>query len=277
MLSRGEYIFFLDSDDLITNSALEEIYTLAKNYDAEVVYCEKHYEVDANGSNSRIGTRQNGEFTNKPTLETENLAERIDSLLKGRFAGSTCFKSVRRDLIIENKNFFPVICPSEDDVFTCGLVFCAKKFLRVPNIVYIRRHSEGSVMRTKRTPQQTVNFWLNPVILGLKSLDDFMSRHEFFKANPQYRHAVLEFFINSKFGSFFGDSFKMPPFAVYEAIKQKFGDKLGDYDVLIPALCTALNTQQKISAVNQQRFNQFATQAQRRISELESEIRRFKE
>ena len=273
MLSRGEYIQFLDADDMLTNTALEEMYTLAKNFDADVVYCEKHYEADANGENARIGSRQSGDFVDKPTFETEQLNERIDSMLKGRFAVSTCFKSVRRKLLIEHENFFPHVCPSEDDIWTYGLLFCAKKFLRVPNAIYIRRWSEGSTMRKERKPWQTINFWMNPVLLGLKSLEKLMSKLEFFNKNPQYRYAVLESFIAGKFACCLQESFKIPPFAVCEAIKNEFGGRLGEQEVLVPALCTYVNTLQRMNAVNVQKFNQFAAQAQKRIAELEAQLK----
>ena len=42
-LAKGEYIQFLDADDTLIPTALEELYTLAKEYDADVVYCEKHF------------------------------------------------------------------------------------------------------------------------------------------------------------------------------------------------------------------------------------------
>ena len=272
MLSRGEYIFFLDSDDLFTKTALDEMYSLAKDYDADVIYCERHYEVDNDGSNARIGIRQRGELVSKPTFETEILNERINGILNERFSVSTCFKFIRRDIMIEHEIFFPHVCPSEDDIWTYGLIFYAKKFLRVPNAVYVRRHSENSVMRSKKTPQQQINFWLNPVLFGLKSLDNLMSKHEFFQQNPQYRYAMLEKLVR-KFNLFLQVSFKLPPFAVYETIKQKFGDRLGEWDVLICALCTALNTQQKIQAINNQKFNKFAAQAQNRISQLEEQLK----
>ncbi|MBR4151501.1 MAG: glycosyltransferase family 2 protein [Selenomonadaceae bacterium] len=42
-LSRGEYIFFVDSDDFIMLNALETLYTTAEEYDAEVVYYSSNY------------------------------------------------------------------------------------------------------------------------------------------------------------------------------------------------------------------------------------------
>lgn len=43
-------------------------------------------------------------------------------------------------------------------------------------------------------------------------------------------------------------------------------------DVLISELCTFINMQQKVSAINLQKFNQFAAQAQTRIAELEQKL-----
>ena len=290
MLSRGEYIFLMDADDLITKTALEERYTLAKEYDADVVYCEDNYRMQADGSGIHKEIAKRDDLVEIPTFETNNLAERVKRILQGKYGVMPWRKLVRRSLIFEYEIFFPHVTISEDDICTYGLVFYAKKFLRVPNLTYYRRLSENSIMRKKKTPQQTVNFWLNPILLGLKALDKFTSRHEFFKNNPQYRYAVLENFVNGKFGCILNDSFKIQPFEVYDTIKREFGEKFGENDVLISMLCTAVNTQQKINAMNAQRFNQFAVQAQqqtqkfnqfaaqaqRRIVELEAEVNRLK-
>ena len=273
--SRGEFVFFMDADDLVTPTALEEMYTLAKDFDADVVYCEDNYRVQADGSGLHREIGEKNITIDKPTFETNDMAERVKGILIGKYLAPQWRKFTRRKIIVEHELFFPDTRPSEDDIWTYGLLIHAQKFLRVPNLTYCRRLSEDSIMRKKKTPQQTITFWTNPVLLGLKTLDKFMSRHEFFQQNPQYRYAVLKKFVNSKFGAFFSESFKLPPFAVYETIKQEFGDKLGEWDVVISALCTALNTQQKISAVNQQKFNQFAAQAKARIAQLEAEVKRL--
>ena len=161
----------------------------------------------------------------------------------------------------------------DDSIWSWNLIFSAKKNLRVPNAVYIWRNVKSSITRIKKTPQQTINFWVNPAILGLKTLDKLMSKHEFFQQNQQYRYAILESFINSKVWAFLNNSFQLPPFAVYETIKQEFGDRLGEQYVLVSALCTLLNTQQRINAVNVQKFNQFVAQAQKRIAELEAQLK----
>ncbi len=275
ILSRGEYIFFVDADDLITPTALEEMYSLAENYNADVVYCEKYFMSKGTGQefkdNLHIATEriQAPPFVSEPTFETNDLAERIDKIMNRKFWVTPWLKMVSRNLLLENNIFFPHVCISEDNVWTYGLLFYAKNFLRVPNAVYIRRLTEDSMMGRKKTPQQMINFWINPVLLGVKNLDDLMSKVEFFKTNPQYRYAVLEHFISLAFACTFQASLQLPPFAFYETIKQEFGKFLGEHDVLISLLCTFLSGQQKTAMKNMQEVNQFAAQARRRISDLE--------
>ena len=273
--SRGEYIFFMDADDVILPTALEELYTLAKNFDADVVSCEKYYTSTGTGQEFLNNIRfaevlvQTPPFVDKPIFETYDLAERVKGILMGRFLVTPWSKFVRRNLIFEYEIFFPHCKISEDDIWTYGLVFYAKRFLRVPNVIYILRMSETSVSGIKKTPQQTINFWLNPVLLGLKSLDNLLSRHEFFKKDRKYRYAVLEAFLCTRFKCFFQESMQLSPFEIYWTIKETFGEKLSDYNVLISTLCAVLNAYQKVSFTTKQNSDEAAAQAQARISELE--------
>lgn len=271
-ISRGEYIFNMDNDDLLTKTAFEEIYTLAKNFDADVVHCERCYTVKADLTDKKEFTYMKGAFVDQPTLETENLNERFKSIFGKRFGVTPWSKLVRRDILVDNGIIFPNII-RDDDIWTWSLVFYAKKILRVPNGVYVWRNVEDSITRVERTPAQKINFWLNPVMLGVKTLDEVLDKINFFKTNPQHRYALLNLFIEASFSAIINNSFKLNPFEVYATLKQKFGDKLGEHDVLIPLLCATLNTHQKIFAINQQKFQRFAAQAQKRIAELEAQLK----
>lgn len=287
-LARGEYIQLLDNDDVLTKTALEELYTLAKDFDADVVYCEKYYMSEGRGddfvknvhpADSRI---QKPPFVDAPTFETDDLSERVQEILDGRFWVTAWNKFVKRDLITEHGISFPYICPSEDDIWTYGLVCHAKKFLRVPNMIYIRRMRENSTMGTQRTPQQTLNFWLNPVLFGLKTLDDILSRHEFFQENPQQRYAVLERFANGKFGLAMRDIGKLSSTEIYNTIKSEYGARFGEYSVLIPLLCTLLGLDRKKLRDNTNKLKQLdalkksEAAGKKRIAELERELKMLK-
>ena len=245
-LSCGKYIFFVDSDDLLLDTALETLYTAAKKYNADVVYCEKYYEADDDGTNLRDQSYQKGGFVNKPTLETEDLKERVQRIINDRYLTVPWNKLIKRNLIVENEIFFPLTKTSEDNIWNQGLLFHAKKFLRVPNIVYIYRQSAGSAQRTERTSQEKINFWLNPVLLGLKYLDKMMSRHEFFKETPSSHYALLKNFVEKRFSWTKNSAKELDEEIIYSTIKEGFGERLGEYDVLIPALCTALYNKNKV-------------------------------
>ncbi|MBQ7198035.1 MAG: glycosyltransferase family 2 protein [Selenomonadaceae bacterium] len=61
-ISCGEYILFIDSDDFITKTALEELYPIAKKFDADVVHCEKYFQFTDGQENFKIESYQTGEF-----------------------------------------------------------------------------------------------------------------------------------------------------------------------------------------------------------------------
>lgn len=262
--ARGEYIYCMDSDDTFTKTGLEEVFLLAKEYDADVVYCERYYMSEGVGEEYVKNVRpaydriQPPPYVNKPTLEPEDLSKRVHSLLKNRYWTTPWLKLVRRNLLEEDKIFFPPLRNGEDDIWTYGLVIYAKKFLRVPNMVYIRRMHEDSIMGITKTPQQMLNFCLAPVLLGIKSLDELMNRHEFFQVNPSYRYPVLEYFLRGKFGWALKDAGNIRSEKVYEAIKDEFGDRLSEHDILISSLCSALYKAEKQSTLLK-KYKEFLT------------------
>ena len=252
--SRGEYIFFVDADDLITPPALEELYTLAKDFNTDVVYCEKYYSANIDLSKIHITSWQLGDLIAESTFETENLAERVSKIISGKFCGTPWNKFVRRDLLIENEIFFPHCKISEDEIWTYGLLFFAKRFLRVPNVIYVCRHSEDSISRVDRTPAQVINFWLNPLINGLNNLNNFMSKTQFFEQNPQYRCMLLENFVHTRLSCVFEASLKLNLFEIYSAIREEFKKDLGEHEILLSFLLADLIEQQKIFVKNTERI-----------------------
>ena len=62
-------------------------------------------------------------------------------------------------------------------------------------------------------------------------------------------------------------------FELYAALQENFGKDLGEYDVLIPALCAVLVQQQQIATAKVNQVKEYSAQAAQRIAELENEIR----
>ena len=259
--ARGEYVYFIDADDLLTLTALEELYALAEDYDAEVVYCEKYYKASADLSEIFVASEHESNLVTRPTFESEDLTVRLERHLHRKFYGTPWSKFVRRDLLVYNEIFFPPCKISEDDIWTCALSFHAKKFLRVPNAVYVYRLNDESVGQKRKTLEQTLNFWVSPVIRGLKALESMLSKLEFFRQNPQHLYSILEIFVVASL--YIPKTFALPKHRVYEAIKNEFGDFLGSQDVLVSALCAVINMQWRIIDARN-----------RRIDELEKKVRK---
>ena len=287
-ISRGEYIYFMDADDAVTKTAFAELYALAKEFKADVVYCEKSFDMDDDGSNVRTVNHQQGKLVDNPTLQPDDLNQRVQYLLRQDIWGAPWSKLVRRNLLVENAIAFQNVNPCEDYLWTLVLFFYAKKFLHVPNTVYLWRQTKKSLSRGKKTPQQLVSLWLNSAILGLKGLDNMLGGLNFFRDNPQHRYDVINHFLNKILAFGFQMGLPLPPFAYYETIRQDFGSRLGEQDVLVAALCTLVNILQRANILNIQqfnkiiaqvqdqfnKFNQFAAQAQARVTQLEAELKR---
>ncbi len=93
-LAGGEYLFFLDSDDFITETELEELYPIAKDFDADVVDCQKYFEV--RGDQVKIETYLNCEFVKKPTLIASDLELRVNEISEHNFINALWTKLIRR-------------------------------------------------------------------------------------------------------------------------------------------------------------------------------------
>ena len=275
-LARGEYIRFMDSDDRVVPNALEEDFTLAKEYDADVVYHTLFYDLSADGTESKLSRVPKYRPGDKVELDKDYLT-RVKELATNKYYHAPWRSFSRREFLVANELYFPNIRPYEDIVWNYALLIYAKRFLRVPTALYFYRDNENSMLRTEKSAAQNAKFYLNPIILGLKSLDDFISRNEFFRDKPQLHYALLDNYFNGRFTSLFKDnSIELQPFALYETLKEEFGKNLGEYDVLIPALCSALVQQQKITATKLQQFKEYCVQSNKRIAELEAEINRRK-
>ena len=233
-LSRGEYLFFMDADDFFAKTALESMYLPAKKFDADVVYCEGYISYEDGGKNIKqlIGINSTGETV----LEIGQQLKHLELYAADNFLWAPWTKFVKRSWLMENKIFFPKMKHSEDFLWTLKIFAYAERFLRLPTAIYFYRDAPESTMRSKRSPEKMMNFWMEPVVEGLKELDNFMSGLELLKENPRLRYAIINFFVSVHFArDFLQLSGQFRPHEVYENLKSEFGD------VLFAYFCAASN------------------------------------
>ena len=207
-LARGKYLIFLDSDDILLKTALDELYKIADETQADVLHEEKFLitkdgseEVDNTTQLIPITWERKGEsgFVEKPTIITENLAERLQMYSKGMFYWNTWSKFFRREFIVENHITFPDFFSAEDMVFCFKCLCLAKNYVRIPNMVYFYRIRQGSIAHHNRQMENHLHRQIKIIIDGQKCLKDFMKDFEIFEQHPEFKQNVLDIFIREHF------------------------------------------------------------------------------
>ncbi len=200
-LSRGKYIAFLDADDMYTKTALEELYTLAEKWRADVVHTEQVYfpenkTIDVTPETKfTTFSKETGGFCKEPMLETDNLAKRVQMFYQGRFFGWVHNKLYRRDFLMGKNIYFDKLLTSEDIIFYFKVICTAPRIVRVPNIVYIYRNNPDSITRKMVTVEQSLHALTHLMVEGSKIMDDFMGGFDFFVKNPGYRQLPVDYIV----------------------------------------------------------------------------------
>ena len=255
-VARGEYVFFMDSDDVISENALEKLYTDAKKTDADVVYCKHHLESEGNGEELVKNAELKGDQSDKNIdLVTDDTEMRINAWQEEEFAPAPWKKFVKRDLLIENEiKFLPIM--QEDSVWTFELICLAKKIIMVPYFCYIFRRRPDSVREIGHSDEftaQAVRQKFERIVIGFKHIDEVMSKVEFFQNNLEWRYKVLDFIFKQNMKWFMGYYEEYPARLVYRRLKDAFKKETGDFDVLIAYL---LSSQMKLISTLEDLNNQ---------------------
>ena len=199
-LSRGEYISFLDADDAITPTALEELYSVAKEFNADVVACERYYNIPEQfwyntefRSRLKPFTYRRGKFVDKPTFLTNNILERLALCNQRHFLWNLWSKLIRRDLILKNEFKFSNASNAEDMTFTICLLCTAEKFVLVPNVVNYYRVREGSVSNDNKVrDEKFFRKYVKAFASALQYMNKFLNDRDAFRDNSYMKYIIFE-------------------------------------------------------------------------------------
>lgn len=126
--AKGEFLYFMDSDDTIAKNTIELLMQNAREYDAEIVF----------GSYQKIETSGNKtvyQYPSKQLLCKDELA----SFAYRKYAGiqaSACNYIVRTDILRNHHHLFIDVSYWEDLVFTFDLVTLVSRAVLLPDITY---------------------------------------------------------------------------------------------------------------------------------------------
>lgn len=187
-IARGEYVWLVDSDDVISPTALEELYPIAKENDVDVLQFPIHYEFHGetlkDSKLKLVGKEFKPKFMEKPIVRFS----------KG-FTGAPWKYLLSRELIVKNNVEFPDIIQAEDRLFFAFVAFFARNFFVVPNIVYYWRKHPSSVTANVGTNVEFFRRRVNMSLNSAKYIEEFTKRFDFFRENAEVKFGIFSQFV----------------------------------------------------------------------------------
>lgn len=151
-VASGEYVYFMDSDDLLTSKALEELYQVCSEKNLDILYFSgTSFFEDEELAKKHRGFKNNyyrkGNYTEVQSGD-RMLVTLIDN---GDYFVSPCLQLLRREFLSSNNiRFFKGII-HEDNCFTFQSLLLAQKVFCINDIYFYRRVRGASVMTHEET------------------------------------------------------------------------------------------------------------------------------
>lgn len=169
--STSEYIYFFDSDDLLTPTFVEEMQKNIQLYNEPDIILfsgQSFYDEQYNSSKAKFfPSYERGfqEFFNNSYDLISNL------MIKGCFFSSACLYISKKELWTKNNlKFQPIIHEDEDIIFQ--ITAHSKNSLVLQDIFFNRRVRSDSIMTSGRTVRN-----LNGFLTSLESMYKFKDKH----------------------------------------------------------------------------------------------------
>lgn len=171
-LAQGEFVTFIDSDDYIDKTMLEDLYNEAKIKDLDIVICDYFEE-------------QEDKLIYKKQILREHTDLIKDYIL---FVAGPCNKIIKTKVLKENNIRFPKNIFYEDIAIMPALIIYSKQigYIKKPYYYYVIR--KNSTMR-----QTTYNQKLDTIFFALEYLENIFKKE---KKYEEYKNEIEYIFIN---------------------------------------------------------------------------------
>lgn len=141
----GDYVGFVDSDDYPAENMFNTMYSAAKKYDVDIVYCD-YYAISDTG----ITVTTTEDSVILPKLYRDDEMEQIykktfPSLIGTCISNARWNKIFRTDILLANIQYCSCMSRTfEDRYIVPACMFSAKSFLYIKEPLYYYLHREGS-------------------------------------------------------------------------------------------------------------------------------------
>ena len=145
-VARGEYLYFLDSDDYLAPFCIEKFIDVAVHYEAEMVFAN-HWDIV--GGQILPSSRISGTDTYSVNPVIEHVCGKTTSMAGNRL--------IRRDFYLQSKVLFKTGMRYEDEMWSFSLILRAKKIAFLSDYTYYYRRWDGSFTLSRENEEFKIN------------------------------------------------------------------------------------------------------------------------
>lgn len=150
--AKGDYIYFVDSDDYIAEDTVEKLLGKAGESEADLVFFDA-YSLTANS-----GELSTANYSHKVRYETGAGYPMLLEMVKNKeFRVVVYLFFIKKELLDKTLLRFCEGIMYEDAIFAYELFYYAAKVAYLPEYLYYRRYREGSVMTSKISAKNYVS------------------------------------------------------------------------------------------------------------------------
>lgn len=139
-IARGDYVTFVDSDDVLNIHYIEALHGIARRHNSDIVSCKHMKFIENNEINNKQKPKDNYEITDK--------FEAILNLLYQRQTDNSVFAKLYRRNTVRKQRFNKKSSYSEDLEFNYKVFLGADKFVFTDSILYYYRNRPGSAVNS---------------------------------------------------------------------------------------------------------------------------------
>lgn len=133
--AKGDFLIFLDSDDMLPIYCLEEYYKILKKKNLDAITSNWSYK------NSKQNQRKDFKYLKKGKLYF------VKKFISMNFDGSVIFTLIKKDIFIKNKIIFPKGF-HEDILIIFKIFFYSKSIKTFNKIMYFKRNNKFSIINS---------------------------------------------------------------------------------------------------------------------------------
>lgn len=151
-LAKGDYVYFMDSDDILNPNKFKEVFAIIKDEKLDAIFFDAESFVDSEESNMD-DFKNKFDYTRKHSHGYFSSGEKLfNSLSKEKkvFAPAWLY-IIDRNVLLQNELRFPTKIKYEDEVFTMSLFFHLNTCRHENIVVFRRRIRANSTMTSKNT------------------------------------------------------------------------------------------------------------------------------